>query len=383
MPKQIFWGLLIIVAIFAFMFFWILINRQKKKYPTDVENVSIRGVFKSAFFSIPHLAVYPILVIFLLILNSGKWESYKYRGKDNSVSLAQKSPDHSILKNVLISLDFHCKMYGEMPHNTRFDDFHGYLWDSITNLKEILVKETFTSNETSYEANYIIKSLESKRYIDGNKIFSETTMVIKNEGEGVPRFKYWQGSGIMEEIPESGNPIRFYVGNPLEKDDWKEIEYDILNIFDASGGGKRMTENEIRLRLKKSDFNKENCARIKIEINNQQDIPFSLFYFPAFRYKRGIERFSMVSYFKEELEEYEIGWYNDNKRIVEWSPECPKLGKLKVDEVKGLDWKLKKETIDAFWAYEIEYEENLPSSLLFKYRQAWASWSQGDKTLTK
>lgn len=365
MPLNQFIISLIIVAILSFVFFSILIRKQRKKYKIDTEGKSTDSVLKKAFSSKEYLALYPMFIVFLIVLNLTTWENYK----GNSQLLLEEYQG-----NLIASIEYQSVLYARLIHNEQAHEEHMLLWNSLTSLKEAIARMSFASKKVSTEDNYLIENWKSERFIDGCYLYNNTELRIKKEGQKTPRFKFWFSPGILKEDESSLCRVKFFVKSLNEDGVWNVLDYDSNSIFAITERSKKIDEVEARLKLKRDDFNKDGYATIKMIIIHKQDIPYSLFYMPTFRFTKGIKKFEWTSYFKDALEEYDIGYYNTSKRTIKWKKNS-KSKNISVDKLDSLKWIPDGQEIKNAWSYKLQFKNSSLGTILFKYRQRWERWN--------
>lgn len=370
--------LIFVIAATVILYLGLYLSMRKQKIQKPKSQVSpFKFALKNAFTNKNLFVLYPIVLIILMLLSGSLRKDFikalPYKKMFDEGKVIQTD---QFQKNIITALESICGLYLSVRPDEIHDEAHEHLWNSLMNLKEIIVKMSFASKNYSVEDNYSIKSWLSERYIDGNKFYSTTNLKIKKEGAKVHEFKFWFSPGIIKIGGQQESYIRFYA-KPLKKESqWRAINYRSYSVFNLANQAQKINEIEAQLNLREDDFNKDGYAEIKIEIKHEQTIPYSLYYLPVFRYTKEIEDFKLITYFKDKLEEYMLGCYDTREGIIWWSNDCTKFKKPSENEIGTLVWKPIGNIIENVWSYTIELQNYSLDTILFKYRQQWSRWTQ-------
>lgn len=362
-----------IILYLGFSFF----IRKPKKQEAKPQQTLLKFTLKKAFTNKTLLIFYPAILIILVLLTASYWDDFKkasyYKEIIDEGKVIKTAPFH---KNIFSALENICGQYTRLRQDEIHDVAHKDLWDILMNIKEIVVKMSFASERYSVENYYSIKNWRSERYIDGSKFYSTTSLKLKKEGKKVHKFKFWFSPGIIKKESQPESYIRFYVKPPKKESEWREIDYESYDVFSLANQTQKINEIEAQLKLRKDDFDKDGYAEIKIEVKHEQTIPYSLYYLPVFRYTKEIEKFELITYFREELVEYEIGCYDRQEGEIWWSKDCSKFKKPAVHTIDSLVWEPDGDRIENVFSYIIELKNYSLDTILFKYRQQWNRWAQ-------
>lgn len=346
-------------------FFWLLQKKNEGRMKTG-KDPSIVRVVKSAFFSKMHLSAYPVLIIILVIYFAPQLSNFRetdyFRKK---YEMGQLGLDQ-FQANLIGPLKKASQIYTTIEDDKVYHILHDPLWEYMISLKEVIVKSDFGSNPESVEKNFKIMNWKSERFIEGGNFESITNIVISGEKFSPLRFKLWLGSKVIAESDSILSSDSEIYAKPPNKVD----NTDIANYYGrkVEYKSKPSTNREIVLFLNEEDFDENHSSVITIVTRSKQNVPYSIYYEFAVRYKLGIDHFELISHYRSELKDYKLGWYDPDRREISW---MDKPDAVNVEETVG-NWGIEKEQqpIER-WTYSIELSSKFERNLLFQYRQAW------------
>lgn len=355
----------IIGALITYITFLSLTKKQNKKLKAEPQKVLVKSILKRALTDNVQFYFFPLLIFIFLLLTLLQW------GDFNKALYYKKMFDEGEIieveafrQNVISSLENIIRIYNSIENEGAL---RKPLWDNLTNLKEIFVKMFFAANPDSFEDSYYIDNWNEERYVDEGKFYSIIDIKVEKEGKNVKDFKYWFGMGKINQ--DSTRYVRFYIKSPNADNEWREISFELSNLLSFGDKESRINEVEARLKLRQIDFDKFGNATIKIEMMHEQEFPYFLFYFPTFRYKKGIGDFQLRIYFKHKLENFDVGYYDPKEMTIEWGNIYGKAKSPLIEKVETLIWKPEGKEIKNAWSYTLSFEYNTLRTILFKYQE--------------
>ncbi len=267
-------------------------------------------------------------------------------------------------------------IYLEVIHDGRAHLLHQPLWETFTNIKESFVKKILLTDKKfvkNANENFRVTKWFSRRFIEGRYYEAITKITIVKNNPLAHNFNIYLGAGPFD---SQKYWQKFYVksqdSNIEEKNYGREItNYTIADSSNYSG----MKNFVITIPLNKNDF-KNNSTIITRVSKYEQLFPFSIHSSETYRYMSGVDQYTIETYFKNKIDDYDIGYIYPEKGEIIWRGN-KNFDKFLThsESVEMVDWGIDTtgQTISAY-KYICDFQLDPDKAPIFKYRQNWKDW---------